>query len=71
LHERWIKDDVKPGTARRNIARRLSAVMWGMWKSGDVYRPELVGIAERSPAQVSWEQRNKDLRRRRSLLGGN
>lgn len=50
LHERWIKDGVKPGIARRNVARRLSAVMWGMWKSGDVYRPERVGIAERSPA---------------------
>jgi hypothetical protein len=26
------------------VARSQAAVLWGMWKNGDVYRPELVGV---------------------------
>ena len=29
--------------ARRNVARSLSGTLWGMWKSGERYRPEWVG----------------------------
>lgn len=44
-HERWIRSGLTPRNARRNVARSLAAVMWGMWKNGGVYRPELVGAA--------------------------
>ena len=44
-YERWIRDGLTPRNARRNVARSQAAVMWGMWKNGDVYRPELVGVA--------------------------
>lgn len=44
-HWRWLKDGISPRNARRNVARSLAAVMWGMWKSGDDYRPEWVGAA--------------------------
>lgn len=43
-HERWIHQGISPGSARRNVARSLAAVLWGMWKNGDVYRPERVGV---------------------------
>lgn len=41
-YERWIDGGLTPRIARRNVARSLSAVMWGMWKNGSDYRPELV-----------------------------
>ena len=43
-HTRWIDQGVSPRNARRNVARSLAAVMWGMWKNGNVYRPERVGV---------------------------
>lgn len=43
-YERWIHDGVTPRNARRNVARSQAAVMWGMWKNGDAYRPERVGV---------------------------
>lgn len=52
-HERWIREGVTPRNARRNVARSQAAVLWGMWKSGDVYRPELVGVAATAQALVS------------------
>jgi transposase len=52
-HERWIDAGLTPRNARRNVARSLAAVMWGMWKSGDVYRPELVGVATGMPELAS------------------
>jgi transposase len=42
-HRRWLQNGISPRNARRNVARSLAAVMWGMWKSGDDYRPEWVG----------------------------
>lgn len=42
-YRRWRDEDVTPRNARRNVARSLACVLWGMLKSGDVYRPELVG----------------------------
>jgi transposase len=41
-YERWLNDGCSPQVARRNVARSLAAVMWGMWKSGSVFDPELV-----------------------------
>ncbi len=43
-HQRWIDQGISPGSARRNVARSQAAVLWGMWKNGDVYRPECVGV---------------------------
>lgn len=42
-YQYWIQEEgLHPATARRNTARCLSSVMWGMWKSGDVYDPDKV-----------------------------
>lgn len=43
LYERWLRDGCAPRVARRNTARALAAVMWGMFKSGNAYEPRLVG----------------------------
>ena len=32
-----------PRVARRNVARSMAAVMWGMWKSGGAYDPRAAG----------------------------
>lgn len=50
MHERWLREGCSPRIARRNTARALSAVMWGMFKSGNAYEPRLVG---RSPRELS------------------
>jgi transposase len=42
-HRRWIGQGLSPRLARRNVARSLAAVLWGMWKCGNAYRPEWVG----------------------------
>ncbi len=44
-HARWLDAGLTPRNARRNVARSQAATMWGMWKNGDVYRPERVGVA--------------------------
>jgi len=44
-HRRRIAQHPSPRLARRNVARSLAAVLWGMWKSGNTYRPEWVGKA--------------------------
>ena len=41
-YRRWRDEGLTLRNARRNLARRLAGVMWGMFKSGDVYHPELV-----------------------------
>lgn len=45
-YRRWLEAGISPRNARRNVARSLSAVMWGMWKNG-VYEPDRVGLQER------------------------
>jgi transposase len=42
LYRRWLQNGLSRQLARRNVARRLSATMTGMWKNGTAYRPELV-----------------------------
>lgn len=49
-YQRWLDQGISPGSARRNVARSQAAVMWGMWKNGDVYRPEQVGVPMSSRA---------------------
>jgi len=43
-HRRWIDHGLSPKMAKRNVARSLSATLWGLWKSGTVYHPEWVGV---------------------------
>lgn len=50
-YRRWCEGGLSPRNARRNVARSQASVLWGLWKTGEAYRPELVGPAEdRSPA---------------------
>lgn len=46
-HQRWKERGLSPRNARRNVARSLAAVAWGMMKSGNVYDARQV---DRSPA---------------------
>jgi transposase len=42
-YRRWIQEQgISPRNARRNVARSLAATLWGMWKNGSPYRPQLV-----------------------------
>ena len=43
-HRRWKEAGLSPRNARRNVARSLAAVMWGMWKNGGVYDPQQVNV---------------------------
>jgi len=45
-YERWLDDGVSLRNARRNVARSMAAVMWGMWKTGSAYEPTWVGATE-------------------------
>jgi transposase len=42
---RWIDAGLSAKLARRNVARSLAATLWGLWKNGNAYRPEWVGVA--------------------------
>jgi len=44
-YRRWSENGLSPKLARRNVARSLAATLWGLWKNGNVYRPEWVGVA--------------------------
>lgn len=41
-YERRLAHGARPQVAKRDVARLLAKVMWGMWKSGTEYRPESV-----------------------------
>jgi transposase len=47
-YERWLGMNCSPRVARRNVARSMAAVMWGMWKGGSAYDPAMVGAAPRA-----------------------
>jgi transposase len=47
-YRRWLEAGLTPANARRNVARSLAAVMWGMWKNGGVYDPDRVGLSLQS-----------------------
>lgn len=51
-YERWLDGGLGPRLARRNVARSQAAVMWGMWKNGEVYRPEWVGVQAAAEAMA-------------------
>jgi transposase len=53
LYERWLREGCSPRVARRNTARALAAVMWGMFKSGNAYEPKLVGTSPREPSELT------------------
>jgi transposase len=55
LYRRWLGQGLSARLARRNVARRLAATLWGLWKNGSAYRPEWVGVAgtAEAAAQVS------------------
>jgi len=38
----WVDGGLSLRNARRNVARSLATVMWGMWKNGEVYRSDWV-----------------------------
>jgi transposase len=38
----WIEGGLSSQNARRNVARSMAGTLWGMWKNGSAYRPELV-----------------------------
>lgn len=46
-HQRWKESGLSPRNCRRNVARSLAAVMWGMMKSGNVYDPQQVDRPQR------------------------
>ncbi len=41
-YQRWLDGQCSPRIARRNTARSLATVMWGMWKSDSVFDPNQV-----------------------------
>lgn len=51
-YHRWLGMNRSPRVARRNVARSMAAVMWGMWKSGSAYDPRRVG-AGRAAAELT------------------
>jgi transposase len=40
-YQRWLADGCSARIARRNVARSLAVVMWGMWKSGSEFDARL------------------------------
>jgi len=46
-YESWKEGGLGSQNARRNVARSMAATLWGMWKSGSVYRGELVTVPKR------------------------
>jgi len=69
-YRRYIDEGLTPKNARRSVARSQAATMWGMWKNGDAYRPELVGPILRSEEMNEGHDRSLHLRGRRSSPGG-
>ena len=43
-YRRYLDEGKPPQVARRNVARSLAMVMWGMWKSDREYQPHWVGV---------------------------
>ena len=43
-YRRYLEEGLSKRLARRNVARNLSAVLWGLWKNGSAYCPDWVGV---------------------------
>jgi transposase len=41
-YHRWIASGLSPRNARRNVARDLVTVIWGMWKTDTAFDPRLL-----------------------------
>ena len=52
LYRRWVEQGLSPKLARRNVARRLAATLWGLWKNSSAYHPDWVGVAAAASAAV-------------------
>ena len=52
-YRRWLKDGLSIRLARRNVARSLSATLWGLWKNGTAYHPDWVGVAAAAMAAAA------------------
>lgn len=52
LYRRWLEQGLSAQLARRNVARRLAATIWGLWKNGSAYRPDWVGVVGTAQAAV-------------------
>jgi transposase len=69
-YQRWIHRGISSRNALRNVARSQAMALWGMWKNGDVYRPERIsGSAAWAEEEPLGEDR-RIRRGRRSSLGG-
>lgn len=63
-HQQWKEDGLSPRNARRNVARSMAGVMWGMWKNGGAYDPQRVGVAASEQAKsCDGRQVDNDSRR--------
>jgi transposase len=49
-YQRWLDAGCSPRIARRNVARSLATVMWGMWKSGSRFDEQLVSASTAASA---------------------
>jgi transposase len=52
LYRRWLERGLSSRLARRNVARRLAATLWGLWKNSSAYQPDWVGMAAAASAAV-------------------
>lgn len=57
-HQRWKERGLSPRNARRNVARSLAAVAWGMMKSGNVYEADQVDRHARDESDESKTDRS-------------
>src|SRR5258706_498720 len=44
-HQNWLAAGISPKNARRNVARSIAAVMWGVWKNGRRDQAERIGVS--------------------------
>jgi len=51
--EVWRSRGLSAKMAKRNVARSLSATLWGLWKNGTVYHPEWVGVNWSATRRIS------------------
>ena len=57
-HQRWKEHGISPRNARRNVARSLAAVTWGMMKSGNAYEAQQVDRLTRDESDESKTNRS-------------
>jgi transposase len=56
-YQRWTQEEgISIRNARRNVARSLAATLWGLWKNGSEYRPELVATGGKTADTLASSQ---------------